>query len=213
MISDNQTILKMIYRYSSAFIAILILWPLFLSGQNIQRLYELYSAKRIDELKTELGNIDVAASKNPHIIFFNAVFLEDGDAAVKIYESLIDKTDGLLRQHLSEKLAEYYYARGFYVKAESWRSRNKQNEQIKQIPVSTKPYIIQVGAFSFEDNAFKLKKLLASHQIDSEIVKRKLGDKDLFCVWINGKTSRDETERVAKGIEKQFRLNYRIIQP
>jgi hypothetical protein len=164
-------------------------------------------------LKTELGKIDVVVSKNPHIIFFNAILLEDGDAAAKIYESMVDKTDGMLKKHLTAKLAEYYYARGFYVKAQSWRSRIRQNEPVEQIPVSVKPYIIQVGAFSFEDNALKLKKLLASHQIDSEIVKRKLSDKDLFCVWINGKTSRDETERIAKDIERQFRLNYRIIQP
>jgi hypothetical protein len=201
------------YRLNSALISVLFFWPLLLSGQNIQDLYKLYSAKKIDELRIELDKIEVETSQNPHIIFLNTVLIEDGDAAAKIYESMVDKTDGILNRHLIEKLSEYYYARGFYVKAQSWRSRIIQSEKTKEISVSDKPYIIQVGAFGFEDNAIKLQKLLASNQIDSEIVKRKLSEKDLYCVWIEGETSRDETERIAKKIESQLRLNYRIIQP
>ena len=69
----------MIYRYKSAFFIIFILWPLLLFGQNIQHLYNLYSTNKFDELKEELGKVDIADSKNPHIIFLNTVFLEDGD--------------------------------------------------------------------------------------------------------------------------------------
>ena len=202
-------------RHNTFIIVLFLFYPFVLTGQNLDYLYSLYQDKKMGELKAELDNIAPDSNTNPDLTFLRTLFIEDGDAAVKIYESLSENTSGILKYFLSQKLAEYYYARGYYIKSEEWRSEMQKPESLLKKPTlwDKNNYKIQVGAFSFKDNASKLHNILGSNNIQSEIIQRKINDKTLFCVWIEGKTTREETEVFAEQIKSRFRLKYQIIQP
>jgi hypothetical protein len=203
----------MIFKHKFVFILSLVFLPLTLTAQNIQQLHQLYAERKLDVLKAEVAKTGKQYAANPHIVFFKTLFNEDGDAAAKVYEQLVVDAQGTLKNCLITKLSEYYYARGFYIKARNWKSQLVPDQQEVTNTVARNPYKIQVGAFSFQDNAMRVKSFLGSHQIAADVVKRSLGGKDLYCVWIDGGETREETERIAQGIVSKFDLTYRIIQP
>ena len=177
-------------------------------------LYLLYAQKNFEELKIELNKFNDQINSSTDLTFLNAHFLEDGDAAAKIYETLSESSTGILKYYVRQKLAEYYYARGFYVKAAEWKSGADIPADLNaRLPAISRAFKIQVGAFGFKENASKLHNYLETNNIHSEIIQRDINNKTLFCVWIDGKDSRDQTEKYAEEIKSKLRLNYQIVQP
>jgi cell division septation protein DedD len=73
-------------------------------------------------------------------------------------------------------------------------------------------YIIQVGAFGEEENARQLQKSLQTQKFPVRIIERVVNDRNLYCVWVNGGESLDETIRLADKIKNRFKLEYRILK-
>jgi hypothetical protein len=69
-----------------------------------------------------------------------------------------------------------------------------------------------VGAFSVIKNARDLVQFLKGKNILADVVERKVGANNLFCVWVKGKKNFEETEKIAKDIKKNYKLSYRIIR-
>jgi hypothetical protein len=196
-------------------------------AQDFSELYVLYQNKNFTELQQKIEQIKEPYQDNIEVKFFKALFLENGDEAVKIYEQLYPATSGILRAKVGEKLAQYYYARGFYSRAaeivkdqattsasESAATRSgsvsgKGNQQSEKKKVN---FVIQVGAFGQEDNARQLQKTLRAQNISSRLVTRMVNGRNLFCIWIEGTDSLDETLQIANNIKNRFKLEYRILE-
>jgi cell division protein FtsN len=202
-----------------------------LTAQDFSELYRLYQQKKITALQQQTQQLAGQYPDKDEIQFFKALSLENGDEAVKIYEQLYLRAAAgeVLKNELSKKLSQYYYARGLYVRAAEF---DKTPATASPIPPGAVPlmsttagvqtakptqdratnYIIQVGAFGEEENARQLQKSLHARKFKSSIVERTVNGRTLYCVWVNGGASLDETLRLADKIKNRFNLEYRILK-
>ncbi len=199
-----------------------------LSAQEHQDLFEYYANRQIDKLETRIEQLGNTAHNDPEVLFFSTVLTNNGDNAFSIYERLFKQSRGPLKNLAAEKLAEYYYARGFYIKSSELENIAKTyvpvktTEKIKsgdnirenKIERSTKSiYKIQVGAFSVIENANDLASFLKGKKLEVSVVNRNISGNNLYCVWVEGNSSFESTENIAKEINKRYKLSYRIVKP
>ncbi len=199
-----------------------------LSAQEHQDLFEYYANRQIDELEIRIEQLGNTAQNDPEVLFFSTVLTDNGDNAFSIYERLFKQSRGSLKNLVAEKLAEYYYARGFYVKSSEFENiaktyiPGKTTEEIKsgdnirksKTERSTKSiYKIQVGAFSVIENANDLAGFLKGKKLEVSVVNRNVSGNILYCVWVEGGSSFESTENIAKEIKKKYQLSYRIVKP
>ena len=206
-------------------------------AQGYEDLYLLYSNHRIEQLASRLKEYEKRSPSAPEIQFFNAVFMENGDEAMAVYQDLFGKSSGRLKNLIAAKISAYYFAQGYYVKADDYnklaatkfplkaqenlissdnRGKDNANKVEDSAPQeeSVKPvYIIQVGAFGVEQNADDLSTVLQKRKVNTRVVKRRVGDNDLFCVWIDGAEDYAATKEMAEEIREKFKLSYRILKP
>ena len=196
--------------------------------QEFSELYTLYDQKNFHELKEKIQSYEKKHRDNIEIQFFKTLFNKNGDEAVDKYKELLDRADGRLKDYLLEKIAEYYYSKGFYITASKYRDsktnypEKEQNTGLERkndpeinhlVKTDTPKFRIQVGAFSLRENANTIKEKLQSHAINAVIVERTVNKKNLFCVWINGKNNFEDTKEYAEMIKKKLNLDYRILKP
>jgi len=194
------------------------------AAQDISEWYALYRNKNFSALRQEIEQQTDSSGRNDELRFFKTLFLENGDDAFAIYEQLYPRSSGTLRTCLGEKLAQYYYARGFYVRAAEFGGNDSKSMTIDESAVSrsvkgTGPaegkkvnFIIQVGAFSQEPNARHLQDGLRAQKIESQIVTRVVNGRNLYCVWVNGEHSLEATLKTADNIKERFQVEYRILE-
>jgi hypothetical protein len=187
-------------------------------AQDTQNLYDLYNQKKFAELNQKVSRLAKKYPNNIEIRFFETILIEDGDEAIKIYEELYKRAQGNVKIHIAQKIADYYYAMGYYVKASEYKRvattvKRKEPQQQTVNTAASSELIIQVGAFKFIENARYLKKILQSHNITSRVVKREIEGKTLYCVWLDGKSNFEETRDYAENIKKKLNLQYRIFKP
>ncbi|MBN2423872.1 MAG: SPOR domain-containing protein [Calditrichaceae bacterium] len=211
----------------------LLFVPAGIFGQNADVLYNLYIDNDFNGLKKELDKYINLPEDHPDLRFYRAVFYADGEAAQRVYQMVFESSDARLKLLAAERLYKYFYAKGYYVNAEKYQKYVAEHEIIRteysksqtpDEPVTDMPRIpvadpikqplhfVQVGAFGIQDNANELTKMLATQNIDAKIVKRKFGETELYCVWIPGKASFEETLDYANKIKIKYDLNFRIIK-
>ena len=193
-------------------------------SQDISELYSLYDNKDMEQLEQRLATLPKEMDQVPDVVFFRTLFSENGEDAVAVYEKIYHDADGWLKKETAGKLAQYYYALGYYVKAEEYAAVSRQTParppEIKMKDESpqaaTRPeepkYAIQVGAFSFRDNAQKMLEILNQQRLDASIVERRINGKPLYCVWITGKNDPDATRDYAEELKSKYNIPYRIVQ-
>ncbi len=199
-----------------------------LPAQEHQDLFEYYANRQIDKLETRIEQLGNIAHNDPEVLFFSTVLINNGDNAFSIYERLFKQSRGPLKNLVAEKLAEYYYARGFYVKSSEFENiaktyipvktteKIKSGDNIREYKTerSTKSiYKIQVGAFSVIENANELASFLKGKKLEVSVVNRNVSGNNLYCVWVEGGSSFESTENIAKEIKKKYQLSYRIVKP
>ena len=200
-------------------IFIYFLIPIICIGQSFEQMNNLYHQKKMPELKRLVTSSN---SESHEILFFKTIFNENGEESIHIYESLFPKAKGDLRSLVAAKISEYYYAKGFYVKAAEYAGF------VKSIPVTQVPpgpttnvvevqtnkvYYIQVGAFGYLDNANRMKDLLQEKKVNSDVKVRQVNGKTLYCVWIHGEKTYRDTKTYADELKKMYKLKYQIINP
>jgi hypothetical protein len=192
--------------------------------QDVNELYILYNNRQIQELKKKVDLLEKKYPDNVEILFFKTLFIRNGDEAVQNYQNLLGHAGEKLKVYLVNKISEYYYAKGYYVTASQYQddkivtsNQNVQEnieEKNKQLKINeNSKFKIQLGAFSVKENANQLIENLLHNGIHAVIVERMVHDILLYCVWINGKNSFEETKLFAEMIKKKFQLEYRIIKP
>jgi len=208
------------------------LLPLFLfaclyvraSGQDVGELYAIYENRDMEQLEQRLATLPKEMDQVPDVVFFRTLFSENGEEAVAVYEKIYSEADGWLKKDTAGKLAQYYYALGYYVKAEEYSAvarktpaRPPEVRTKKEAPqTASRPeeprYAIQVGAFGFRDNAQKMLEILNQQRLDASIVERWINGKPLYCVWITGKDDPDATRDYAEELKRKYNIPYRIVQ-
>ena len=116
---------------------------------------------------------------------------------------------------------DYYYANGYYETASKYQKylvdsenvTNNKTEYVKQKPVSpTEKLYIQVGAFGLKENASQLQNMLKTQNIKAVIIEKKINSKQLYLVWIEGKSNFEDTLKEANLLREKYDLDYRIIK-
>jgi len=182
----------------------------------------------MERLKSRLGELEKRQPNDPEIVFFKAIFKGNGEEAIKIYEDLYKSSGGKVKSLIAKKMSKYYFAQGYYVKAQEFRrlsgqefpvktkvkSNSADNKKVKNVKPDEQPkYIIQVGAFGVEKNANDLADVLRRKKIDVKVVDRNISGKILYCVWIEGDSDYSTTKSIAEDIKTHYNLTYRILKP
>ncbi len=176
-----------------------------------EQMFTLYQQKDFKTLKAELERKSGADTASVNYRFFKAVFTKDAQKAKEKYENVFNHASGRLKQMAAQKLHDYYYALGYYVRA-SWYGKYVGSESENTENLEEKSTLaIQFGAFSTRLNALRRQTILKQAGVSSSIVKRNINGKQLFCVWVEGKPTVEETRKLADQIKKQLNLDYRII--
>lgn len=213
------------------FIYILIITALLVSsgrGQSFNKLLKYYQEHNIEAFRSEAQKIDrEALEQAPDLEFFYTLLNENGEEALSEYERLYKSGSPRVRYLAAEKLMEYHYARGYYITASEYEkylikhekiilNDGEEKEIIRTNPTENKrndmEYFIQVGAFSHRDNARQLSEMLKTQNVNCTIVLRTINERQLFCVWIEGKATLDQTMEYANRIRERYDLNFRIIK-
>jgi len=215
------------YLYFIPIICILSFFTVLLA-QNHDDLYILYNNKKFKRLETRLSELEKRHLNDPEIVFFKTIFKDDGEVALKIYQDLYKTSGGPLKNLLAKKMSEYYFAQGYYVKAQEYRRASNQKFKVKpkdnsrtadnrdvQKKGSSKQlkYIIQVGAFGVEKNADDLADVLRRKKVNVSVVERNINNKILYCVWVQGDEDYSATKDIAETIKSKYKLTYRILKP
>ena len=193
-------------------ILILFMLPVINYSQSFDQLKLLYQQKNMDQLRQLVLDNN---SDSPEILFFKTIFNENGEESIRVYETLFSNAGGELKSLIAKKISEYYYAKGFYVKSAGYdKYIDKTATSVSTVPVEPqKPYHIQVGAFSYLDNANRMKELLHDKAIESDVKVRQVNGKTLYCVGVKGSDTYRETQTIADGLKEKYKLKYQIINP
>lgn len=215
--------LLVLILFLSSFLNISILF-----SQKHQDLFTYYKNRQIDKLEIRVQQLGNADQNDPELLFFRTVLSDNGDNAFNVYERLFKQSSGSIKNLSAQKLAEYYFARGFYVKSSEYKNIAKtyipiktteepkagdNTREIKTEPPSASIYKIQVGAFGVRENANDLAEFLKGKRIEVSVVSRIVDGTNLYCVWVEGGSNLDRTEDIAEELKKNYRLSYRIVKP
>ncbi len=216
--------MKSPFNNSRTFLLLLINFIFNLNGLLAQAdwavLKQFYQKGQYVELKQALLKADAQQQKSLEFLFFSSLFEKDGEQAVKNYQLVFDRANGWLKKAAAKKLFDYYFARGLYLKADSYKNYfvQKENSQTEPMSPEVNPeqeqsaYYIQMGAFSSPENAEKRLKDLKKNGISAEIKIRKINNHNYYCVWVKGRSNFADTNKMARQIKKQLNLEYRIIK-
>jgi len=198
------------------------------SAQKHQDLFDYYASRQIEKLASRVAQLENSAQTDPEVLFFSTVLNDDGDNAFSVYERLFIESRGNLKNLAAEKLSQYYYARGFYIKSAEYEKyantyipvktteivKSGDNTKESKTGQSSPPiYKIQVGAFGVIENANDLVGFLKGKNLEAAVVNRNVGGTILYCVWIDGDPDIKKTEKIAEDIKLKYQLSYRIVKP
>lgn len=164
----------------------------------------------------ELRQIRESASSEAEKLFLEALFETDGKRAAAIFQNVWDYyPSSPLAWAAMERLYEYYYARGAYIRADSLAQILKEKPRFDLTPAPPQTqneiFLIQVGAFSDFINAAKLNVKLEGMGYEVELKEKKVESGTLFVVLVGSFNSRIEAEKAAKSLEVELQLKSRVI--
>lgn len=219
------------YQFKSVILSLIFLlyFAAFVSaGQQFEVLYKLYEQNDFDKLRQKVEELSGTYPDALETRFFKALFISNGENAKKHYLYVFEQGKGKIKIFAAKKLMDYFFAKGYYVNASKYQkylveternndiifiaSPKPEDNSVQSPKEGTEQYYIQVGAFSNNDNARQMCDMLATQNIETKIVKRKIKDQNLFCVWIEGKNDFYETLKLANKIKEKYDLPFRIIK-
>ncbi len=187
----------------------------------LEQCMNFYRQQDFDKIQLALKNVAPQDTNRLEYLFFKSIFLRDAELAQKNYETVYARAQGALKKMAAERLYDYYYARALYVKANQFKNQTAEilpgktaTTDITQSQEKHEAlFKIQVGAFSKRQNALAQLNKLESQKVKAQIVKRRINEKDFYCVWVKGLSTIEETRKLAEQLKKKFNFNYRIIKP
>lgn len=187
----------------------------------LEQCMNFYRQQDFDKIQLALKNVAPQDTNRLEYLFFKSIFLRDAELAKKNYEEVYARAQGALKKMAAERLYDYYYARALYVKANQFKNQTAEilpektsaTDTARRPAMRDAPFKIQVGAFSKKQNALVELNKLKRQKIKAQVVKKRIKQKDFYCVWVEGRNTIEETRELAEQLKKKFNFNYRIIKP
>lgn len=178
--------------------------------------------------------------ENPNsanLIFLEGVLTENGQQAVSIYQSLVDKyPDNSYADAALYRIYSYYYAIGLYETAskvlkdltdkypdspyikmaksqeETVEQKSEELTNLEHQKNESFRFTIQAGAFINAENAKKLKSELEADGIYCEVKEKNVGGTIFNVVYAGKFGNREDADKFLKQINSEFNLNGRIVE-
>ena len=226
-------LMRMNEMFRKLTVLILLFAVLVLYGQDsFSKMYSDYEQHNFIQLKSDLSSVSQENQSTPEYRFFSAIFQKNGEEAKDVFQDVYENGSSRIKLMAAKKLMDYYYAKGYYINAAKYqefmidtggdKDASDISDQVQktinnestpnQNAVDPDKYYIQVGAFSLEENARQLIKMLATQNITARVVERKVDDRNLYCVWLEGKEDFKKTYEYANVIKEKYDLKFRIIK-
>lgn len=202
---------------------ILLLLAFFLSLSSYRQIYAqdrndfatLYTQKKIAVLKEYYDQNRI--KEDDWRLFVRALFVSDADSALAIYARIYGSSDDKqLRGFIRERVADLYYARGYY---ETSRKLLKDEKYFRKLisaninaSLPKESFGVQTGAFGSYENALKAKNKLLKNVKDVTIIRKKSNGNDLFLVVVGRYTSRDQAEKALQEAKRNYGIKGFVIQ-
>ena len=168
-------------------------------GQSSRELAVLYENQQFSKLKEYYEKSQISDSGWKE--FIGALFEDNADSAIMMYASVYKSNqDKVLRKFVVERIADYYYARGYYKTSERLQKDKRFLEELvssqrEPEPTNTVGYGVQVGAFGNYENALTLKNEMLKKNRNVSIVNKKSDGENLYLVVIGKYSDREGAER------------------
>ncbi|MFQ5582895.1 MAG: SPOR domain-containing protein [Calditrichia bacterium] len=186
-----------------------------MSAQDRNDFATLYTQKKISALKEYYDRNRI--KEDDWRLFVRTLFVSDADSALAIYARIYGLTgDKQLRGFIRERVADLYYARGYY---ETSRKLLKDEKYFRKLmsaninaPLPKESFGLQTGAFGSYENALKAKNKLLKNVKDVTIIRKKSNGNDLFIVVVGRYNSRDEAEKALQEVKRNYGIKGFVIQ-
>jgi hypothetical protein len=197
---------------------------------------------KVEEAKVKLLNLKTEYPKSSNLVFLEGVLTENGQDAVVIYQSLVDKyPKSNYADAAIYRIYSYYFALGLYNTADKNLNRLKKDypespyikmaalnvvrndieetfQQNNQSPVENSnsekqyTYSVQAGAFTNSVNANALKKNIESAGMVSFIKDKNVAGTVFKVVHIGKFETKKEAEDFLPIANTRFRISGRVVE-
>ncbi len=197
---------------------------------------------KIEEVKSELLNLKTDYPKSSNLIFLEGVLTENGQDAVVLYQTLLDKyPQSTYADAALYRIYSYYFALGLYNTADKNLNRLKKDypespyikmasanvvkneaeetgQQTNQTPINNNNvekqfvYTIQAGAFTNETNAASLKKEIEEAGMVSFINEKNVAGTVFNVVYVGKFETKKEAEDFLPIANTRFRIAGRVVE-
>lgn len=223
------------------FISLQITLQVFAQEVDIVPYLKMIEQGKLEEAKTELLDLKSDNPKSSNLIFLEAVLTENGQDAVVLYQTLVDKFPKSTYADASlYRIYSYYFALGLYNTADKNLARlkkdypespyikmasvnvvkNEVEETTQQITETTNQnqkeedynYSVQAGAFTNASNANVLKKEIESAGMVSFIKEKNVAGTTFTVVYVGKFETRKEAEDFLPIANTRFRISGRVVE-
>jgi cell division protein FtsN len=179
---------------------------------SADRCLALLDAFKVEQAQTEFHQLQNDGSEKYR--FLAAYFTRDASEANVVFESLYQsaKSDDI-KSRSQQKLYEYYYALGYYVKAEGLKPEANASSTTSIVNTGFAPskkelLMLQCGVFSAESNAQLLKEKIAT-EIDTKVYLTRdyLNDQTVFRVIVGNFSTYAEAEKVKLTLKQKLGIH------
>lgn len=178
---------------------------------SVDRCLALLDALKVEEAQTEFSQIQNDGSDSYR--FLAAYFTRDASEAIAVFESLYqDSRSENIKIRAQQKLYEYYYALGYYVKAEGLKPEASTTSpplaNTDLLSSSKEILMLQCGVFSAESNAQLLKEKIAT-EINTKVYLTRdyLNDQAVFRVIVGNFSTYAEAEKVKLTLKQKLGIH------
>ncbi len=198
---------------------------------------KLIESGQRDSVQKVLPDLQKSFPDDPSVLYLQGVLTENGQDAVPVFNRIIaDFPKSKYADASLYRLYSYYYSLGLYKTASVFLDKLKKSYPEspyikiagKEMPSDDETtttlsssasidtsgdfkFTIQAGAFSDNSNAADLKKRFEDSGYYSFVKKKTVGGSDFNVVMVGQFKTREEAENFLGLINKQFRLNGRVV--
>lgn len=209
----------------------------FSQEKDIVPYLKLIESGQKDSVQKMLPDLQKSDPDDPSILYLKGILTENGQDAVPVFNRIL--TDFPRSKYADAsvyRLYSYYYSLGLYKTASVFLDKLKKNYPAspyikiaeKELPAEDETtssesspiiddnhgdykYTIQAGAFSEDSNATALKKQFEDSGYHSFIKKKTVGGSEFSVVFVGEFKQRNEADDFLQLVNKQFKLNGRIV--
>ena len=232
--------MKNIYFYIFILIAVFFS-NVFAQDVNINQYLKQIEAGNKNDVEEKLPSLISKYPDNPSIMFLEGVLTKDGEKALVTFSKILDKyPKSKYADAALYRIFSYYYASGEYYNAKKCldelkseypgspyiklADRNIPADKDTSVAGEQSPsqlidedtpnykFTIQAGAFTHQSNASALKNTFEDNGFYSETKEKVVAGTTFRVVYVGRFESKDEAENFLQLINREFKLDGRVVE-